>query len=192
MSDTLTGMVRSGVGGEHPTLGRLTPGQVLEVPAGMWSDALFAPVESGSEVSESLPVVRDEVIIGLDDRIREAETAIDGLEVLQREAGEAVAKVPAMQSAIDTLRVVARRVRERQAAIERRRGEIVAELAAMRRDLATDLLAAESAAQALAAVMAPPVPVTDPPAPVVPAIEETPAPAEIPAPIEEPVVPAEG
>lgn len=161
--DTRRGIVRHGVGGEHPSLGVLMPGRVLDVPVAAWSDELFAPAaEAPAAGLAPLPVVDDEMIAGLDTRIAAAEAAIAGVGADVAQAERIVARVPAVQAAMEELRAVSRRIRERQTAIERRRAEIVAELDAMRRDLATDMLAAEAGARALAAVLAGPMPASPP------------------------------
>lgn len=156
-SETRTGMVRTGVGGEHPTLGLLTPGQVVDVPAGLWSDELFAPCASqpAESAAPAVPVVDGTLLVGLDERIAAAETTLAGVagEVARAEA--LAAKAPAVQAAMDELRRAARRIAERQAAIAARRAEIAAELETLRRDLATDMLAAEEAARALTTLLAP-------------------------------------
>ena len=52
------GRVRVGVTGFHPGMqADLIPGEVYAVPDGMWSDALFEPVELVVEVTPEPPPV---------------------------------------------------------------------------------------------------------------------------------------
>jgi hypothetical protein len=154
--DTRKGIVRSEAGGEHPTLGRLTPGDVLDVPANLWSDALFAPVAGDSPVE--LPAVAPEALEGLDQRLQAAQDRVGDLEAMQAQTQAVAAQAAAVQVAMDELRGVSRQLRALEARIATRQAEAQADLAAMRRDLSLLLLDFDAAARRLATLAAPPAP----------------------------------
>jgi len=142
------GVVRSGIGGDHPTLGLLIPGEVMDVPGELWSDALWATVEeSGGQATQPLPVVDDEVIAGLDERLAEAAQAIEECEAIQAAALGAVARVPELQAEIDNLRGRSRRIRALQNANIRRRAEMALEANEMRRQLGIEMMGVEASAK---------------------------------------------
>jgi hypothetical protein len=145
----MKGMIRPGVGGEHPVLGVLVPGQVLEIPVGLWSDELFAPAKEGAlPSSQPLPAVDEESIEGLGGRLRVAQDRVQTLDAAREEVRQIETEAARLQATLDSSRAVSRRLRALQARIDQWQMQSGREVAAMHHDLGVLLLEAEEAAKA--------------------------------------------
>jgi len=196
MNETRMGMVRAGVGGEHPTLGRLEPGQVVPVPAGLWSDELFAPVTVAGAAAAT-PVVVEVEPERLDSTVlamQQAQVSLGSCQDLVRQAETAQGQIVALQGRLDRFRGIGRRVRDLQAGIDREVAESRARLEAASRELASLVVEAEQEAQGLLPAPAPEAAASAASAPakiaVAPAVAEVGSATEVAPTAEEPAADA--
>lgn len=148
----MQGYVRADVG-EHPVLGPLKAGTVMEVPEALWSDALWAPIGPGG-----LPVV-GESLGDPDADLAQAEAEQARLAAAQIESARVAKESEAAAARIEEGRSISRRIRALAQRMATDRQETEQRQAGYQEELGRLMLeAAEYSRRLVAAIASEPTP----------------------------------
>ena len=174
MGETRKGIVRHDAGGEHPTLGPLVPGTVMDVPVDLWSDSLWSPVAVDSQAAVVVPTAESADLDSGLTAIRAAQASLQSLQDLQAQAQQAPAQIAALQGSLDRFRPLIRSARDLNDAITADLETVRGKIESYSKELAALIIQANDEAQALVAAQTVPAPPAPAPA-VSPAVQSTPA-----------------